>query len=136
MFGFVVALDTAEVEYVRGLPDVARIDRETVMTATETQANPPWGLDRIDQSALPLDSAYSYVSTGAGVKLYVIDSGLRTSHQEFTGRVGNGWFWDFGDGTGIADCNGHGTHVAGTAGGTTYGVAKAVSIIPVKVLDM
>ena len=70
------------------------------MTATETQANPPWGLDRIDQTALPLDQEYSYVSTGAGVTVYVIDSGLRTSHQEFTGRVGNGWFWDFGDGYG------------------------------------
>ncbi len=134
MFGFVVALDTAEAEYVRGLPDVTNVDPETVMTAAETQVDPPWGLDRIDQAALPLDHGYSYVGTGAGVKLYVIDSGLRTSHAELTGRVGNGWFWDFGDDTGISDCNGHGTHVAGTAGGTTYGVAKGVTIIPVKVL--
>ena len=113
---------------------MTKVDPETVMTAAETQVDPPWGLDRIDQAALPLDHGYSYVGTGAGVKLYVIDSGLRTSHAELTGRVGNGWFWDFGDGTGISDCNGHGTHVAGTAGGTTYGVAKGVTIIPVKVL--
>ncbi len=134
MFGFVVALDTAEVEYVRGLPDVATDRPGNRHDRYGDSGRPPWGLDRIDQAALPLDHGYSYVGTGAGVKLYVIDSGLRTSHAEFTGRVGNGWFWDFGDDTGISDCNGHGTHVAGTAGGTTYGVAKGVTIIPVKVL--
>lgn len=132
MLGFVVALDPADVEYLRGLPDVVRIDQETVMTATETQANPPWGLDRIDQRSLPRDSGYTFGGTGAGVTLYVIDTGLRTSHTEFIGRVGSGWSYD---GSAIADCNGHGTHVAGIAGGSTYGVAKAVTIIPVKVLD-
>ncbi|HEX4983787.1 MAG TPA: S8 family peptidase, partial [Ilumatobacteraceae bacterium] len=135
LFGFVVALDPAGMERLRVLPDVTRIDPETIVTAASSQAGPPWGLDRIDQRSLPLDSGYAYGGIGAGVDLYVIDSGLRTSHTEFTGRVGDGAYWNFGDGTGISDCQGHGTHVAGIAGGTTYGVAKGVSVIPVKVFS-
>src|SRR5262249_31255309 len=77
---------------------------------------------------------YSYTQTGAGVTAYVIDTGMWFSHTEFTGRIARTAYWDFGDGTGAWDCAGHGTHVAGTIGGTTYGVAKQVTIVPIKVL--
>ena len=82
------------------------------------------GLDRIDQRDLPLNNTYNYNQTGAGVHAYIIDTGMRATHQQFTGRVGNG-FTAVNDGNGTNDCNGHGTHVAGTVGGTTYGVAKS-----------
>jgi subtilisin family serine protease len=135
LFGFAVTLDAAGLEHVRALSDVVRIDRDNVVVASDLQIDPPWGLDRIDQRSLPLDARYSSDATGAGVNVYVIDSGLRTTHTEFAGRVPDGAYVDFGDGTGIEDCQGHGTHVAGTAAGTTYGVAKGASVIPVKVLS-
>jgi len=91
------------------------------MHAFGTQTPATWGIDRIDQRDLPLNNTYNYNQTGQGVNAYIIDTGLRATHQQFTGRVGNGA--DFvGDGNGTNDCNGHGTHVAGTTGGTTYGV--------------
>ena len=99
---------------------------------TPTQLNPTWGLDRIDQRNLPLTTSYSYVTTGAGVHAYVIDTGIRRTHVEFTGRIGN--HFDYSGGLAV-DCNGHGTHLSGTIGGTTYGVAKRVTLHPVKVLD-
>jgi subtilisin family serine protease len=93
---------------------------------------PSWGLDRIDQRNLPLNQAYEYLNDGSGVHAYVIDSGIRATHNEFSGRVGNGF--DFIDNDTIPnDCNGHGTHVAGTLGGTNFGVAKNVTIHPVRV---
>jgi subtilisin family serine protease len=134
LFGFVVALDATDMEQVRALPDVEQIGRDAIVTATATQTGAPWGLDRIDQRSLPLDTGYSSTATGVGVKAYVIDTGLWLSHAEFAGRAPYGAYWNFGDGTGVWDCNGHGTHVAGTVGGTTYGVAKGVTIVPVKVL--
>jgi hypothetical protein len=102
---------------------------------TGVQSGAPWSLDRIDQVDLPLSGSYSYPSTGAGVTAYVIDTGLRMTQTQFTGRITSSFAVDFGDGTGANDCQGHGTHVAGTIGGTTWGVAKGVSIVPVKVLD-
>ena len=93
-----------------------------------------WGLDRIDQANLPLDSKYSYSTTGSGVKVYVVDTGIRLSHSQFGGRAMTGK--DFVTPGGLAtDCNGHGTHVAGTVGGSTYGVAKGATLVAVRVLD-
>src|SRR5688500_20003797 len=99
----------------------------------DTQTAPVWGLDRIDQAALPLSKTYTYRSA-ANVTAYVLDSGLRTSHSDFGGRASNGW--DFIDKDATAqDCHGHGTHVAGTVGGKAYGVAKDVKLVGVRILD-
>lgn len=106
---------------------------QTVTTQVNVQLAPPsWGLDRIDERSLPLDSKYHYANTAPGVRAYIIDTGIRYTHQEFGGRAVPG-FDAFG-GTG-ADCHGHGTHVAGTVGGKTVGVAKQVKLISVRVLN-
>jgi subtilisin family serine protease len=102
-------------------------------TLDTTQPNATWGLDRIDQRNLPLDSQYNYTPTGAGVRAYIIDTGIRQSHTEFGGRALSG-YTAINDGNGTNDCNGHGTHVAGTVGGSTYGVAKGVTLYAVRVL--
>lgn len=113
--------------------DVDYVEQDAVMNAFDTQSNPPsWGLDRIDQANLPLSQTYSFNSTGAGVNAYVIDTGVLISHSDFSGRASVG-FDVFGE-NGI-DCNGHGTHVAGTIGGELYGVAKDVNLVAVRVLD-
>jgi len=95
---------------------------------------PSWGLDRIDAIDVPLDNRYSYFSAGSGVRVYVIDTGIRADHVDLAGRVGSGWN-AIADDQGTNDCNGHGTHVAGTVAGSSYGVAKSAVVIPVRVLD-
>jgi uncharacterized repeat protein (TIGR01451 family) len=115
---------------------VAGVEPVDVLDAASQgeQPGPPWGLDRSDQRALPLSGSYTYPHTGAGVTAYIVDTGIRSTHTDFGDRVGSG-YTAINDGLGTDDCNGHGTHVAGTVGGTTYGMAKGVSLIPVRVLD-
>lgn len=115
-------------------PSVAYVERDQEMTAFTTQSGATWGIDRIDQRALPLSGTYNYTATGSGVRAYIVDTGIRTSHGEFGGRASVG-FDAIGDGQNGNDCNGHGTHVSGTVGGTTYGAAKGVSLVAVRVLN-
>jgi len=133
LIGYAANLDAAAHAAVRGDPQVEYVGTDHIVDGDTDQSSPSWGLDRIDQRGLPLDSIYSYEQTGAGVTAYIIDSGIRRTHTEFSGRVGTG-FGAVNDGNGTDDCHGHGTHVAGTVGGTTYGVAKAVTLVPVRVL--
>jgi subtilisin family serine protease len=132
--GAVVTATPAQAAELKSSAHVAAVEIDARVTAAETQQPAPWGLDRIDQRALPLSGSYTSAASGAGVSAYVIDSGVLASHTEFGGRVAAGWT-AIADGLGTGDCNGHGTHVAGTIAGKTYGVAKAATIIPVRVLD-
>ena len=132
--GYAASMSAQAVQALRKDSDIALIEQDQVVRAFETQPSPPWGLDRIDQRALPLDASYTYAVNGAGVHAYIIDTGIRSTHTEFAGRVGAGYDFVDNDST-PNDCNGHGTHVAGTIGGTTYGVAKGVTLHGVRVLD-
>ena len=117
-----------------GSPSPAPTPTPTPTPINTIQPNPPWGLDRIDQRSLPLDSTFTPAGNGAGVTVYVIDTGIRTTHTEYASRVVAGY--DFVDNdSDPSDCDGHGTHVAGTAVGSTYGVAKAASVSGVRVLN-
>jgi subtilisin family serine protease len=128
--GFVVKADDKALAALLADPRVAYVEQDGIAMPGTIQTGATWGIDRIDRRLLPLDTWYTYDTTGAGVHAYVIDTGLNVTHTEFTGRVGAGA--DF-IGGGVNDCNGHGTHVAGTLGGTTYGIAKAVTIHPIRV---
>ena len=112
---------------------IERVEEDAVVYATTTQTGATWGLDRSDQRSLPLTTTYDYNSTGAGVTAYIIDTGIRFAHSDFGGRATSGY--DAIDGGTADDCNGHGTHVAGTVGGATYGIAKGVNLVAVRVLD-
>jgi aqualysin 1 len=130
--GFVLTLPEPAVAALSQHPLVQAIEPDQLMMATITQPNATWGLDRIDQRTLPRNTSYTYSSTGTGVRVYIMDTGIRTTHSEFAGRASVG-FDAFG-GSGL-DCNGHGTHVAGTVAGNTWGVAKAAQVVAVRVLD-
>jgi len=133
--GFSAELPAAAVAGLRADPDVVSVEADTTITTRTTQPNPPsWGLDRVDQRTLPLNHAYGYTTTGRAVTAYVVDTGIRTTHTDFGGRAVEG-YTAVADGRGAQDCNGHGTHVAGTIGGTTHGVAKQVRLVAVRVFD-
>ncbi len=132
--GFAAELPEEAVTELAQNPDVDYIEPDTVVTIQVTQPNATWGLDRIDQRDRPLRGTYEYSVDGSGVHAYIIDTGILGTHQEFAGRIGDGFTAIF-DGRNTTDCNGHGTHVAGTVGGSTYGVAKQVTLHPVRVLD-
>ena len=132
--GFAVRVPARAVDALRRLPQVVGVEPDAPMRTTETQSAPVWGLDRIDQRALPLSDSYSYPDDRSTVTAYVVDTGILASHTDFGGRVRSG-YTAVRDGNGTTDCDGHGTHVAGTIGGTRYGVAKRVDLVPVRVLD-
>lgn len=126
------------VEFIEADSVVRTFDESDIEDEFETlggrQPNPTWGLDRIDQRNLPLDNSYYYSNTASSTRAYILDTGIRRTHIEFGGRIGQG-FTAINDGRGINDCDGHGTHVAGTVGGDLYGVAKRTTLHPVRVLD-
>ncbi len=132
--GFAAQLSATAAQALERNPNVAYVERDGIVTTMTTQNNATWGLDRIDQRDLPLNGTYTYDFTGAGVNVYIVDTGIRLAHNEFTGRVFTGFDAVTADGT-ANDCHGHGTHVAGTVGGTIYGVAKGAKLFAVRVLD-
>jgi subtilisin family serine protease len=128
-------MDAKTVENLRRNPNVSLIQTDRVVrTSAGTQSPATFGIDRIDQRALPLSNSYGYSATGSGVTAYVIDTGIRLTHTEFDVRASGG-YTAINDGQGTVDCNGHGTHVAGTIGGRTNGVAKDVRLVSVRVFD-
>ncbi|WP_405388825.1 S8 family peptidase [Streptomyces sp. NBC_01102] len=134
--GYAVELSAAQAKKFAADPAVESVVQNRTFTISGTQPSPPsWGLDRIDQTALPLNNSYTYPDkAGEGVTAYIIDTGVRISHSDFGGRASNGY--DAVDNDNVAqDGNGHGTHVAGTVAGTAYGVAKKAKIVGVRVLD-
>jgi subtilisin family serine protease len=130
--GFAANLSAAEVEVLRHNPHVEYIEQDQVVKAAATQSGATWGIDRIDQRNRPLSGTYTYATTASGVRAYIIDTGIATGHSEFGGRAAVSYDALGGSGQ---DCNGHGSHVAGTVGGATYGVAKGVQLRAVRVLN-
>ena len=131
--GFVARADDNALAGLLADPRVEYVEEDGIVQASATQSGATWGIDRVDQRNLPLSGTYTYDTTASGVHAYIIDTGVLGTHSQFSGRMGNG-YTAISDGGGTTDCNGHGTHVAGTVGGTTHGVAKGVTIHPVRVL--
>jgi subtilisin family serine protease len=130
--GFAARMSPQAAEALRRNPNVAYIEQDQEVTLAATQSGVTWGIDRIDQRNRPLSGTYTYNTTASGVYVYIIDTGILTSHSQFGGRAANVYDAFGGSGT---DCNGHGTHVAGTVGGSTYGIAKGVRLRGVRVLN-
>ncbi|MGW3889274.1 S8 family peptidase [Micromonospora chokoriensis] len=132
--GFEAKVSASAAARIAADPAVEYVEQNHTVSISGTQTNPPsWGLDRIDQRNRPLDSSYTYPNTASNVHAYIIDTGIRFSHNDFGGRATSGY--DAVDGGSADDCNGHGTHVAGTVGGSSYGVAKGVQLVGVRVLN-
>ena len=132
--GFAARLPEPALKGLVHNPNIEFIEVDQVINLDATQSPATWGIDRIDQRALPLNNSYTYNFTGAGVTAYIIDTGIYFGHNEFGGRAVSGYDFVNND-SDASDCNGHGTHVAGTVGGSTYGVAKGVSLVAVRVLN-
>lgn len=132
--GMALRLPDAAVAALRANPSVAYVEQDQEVHAIATESNATWGLDRVDQRSLPLSTTYVYNADGSGVNAYIIDTGIEFDHVDFGGRAHTGYDAITAGGT-AADCHGHGTHVAGTVGGTTYGIAKHVNLYAVRVLD-
>lgn len=135
--GFAATIPEVALNGIRNNPNVESVEEDMSVQLNQTsspQNQVTWGLDRVDQLDRPLDTQYFFKYTGIGVNAFVIDTGIRSDHNEFAGRVLPGYS-AIADGNGTTDCNGHGTHVSGSIGGTTWGVAKSVNLIPVRVLD-
>jgi subtilisin family serine protease len=133
--GFSAQLGEQEAKELAANPSVAYVAENRKFTIKDTQENPPsWGLDRVDQRDLPVDNSYTFASTADTVTAFVIDTGVRATHEDFEGRATGGFDAIDNDDT-PDDGHGHGTHVAGTIGGAAHGVAKGVKIVPVRVLD-
>ncbi|MEV5857879.1 S8 family peptidase [Streptomyces anulatus] len=133
--GYAAQLSSTAAKRLAADPAVASVEQNQKVHSTATQTNAPWGLDRIDQPNLPLNGTFTYPdSAGVNTTVYVLDTGVRITHQDIVGRASNGY--DFVDNDNVAqDGNGHGTHVATTAAGTVYGVAKKAKIVAVRVLN-
>ncbi len=131
--GYAAPMTAAKAMAISGLPNVRFVEADSTMSISTIQSPATWGLDRIDQHDLPLNDQYTYSATGAGLKAYIIDTGMRLTHVEYGGRAISGF--DAIDGGLASDCHGHGTHVGGTVGSTTYGVAKLVTLVAVRVLN-
>jgi len=132
LHGMVVNADKRKLAALLNDPRVDFIEEDGYVELSATQTGATWGLDRIDQRDRPLNGTYVYDPLAANVRAYIIDSGIRTGHTQFGSRLLSGYS-AINDGRGSNDCNGHGTHVAGTVGGTTWGVAKQVRLVPVRV---
>jgi serine protease len=132
--GFAITVSATGAAALARHPRVRYVEQDSERFIVDVQGSAPWGLDRIDQRDRPLSGTYIYNTYASNVHAYIIDTGIRSTHGDFAGRVASG-FTSIADGNGTNDCNGHGTHVAGTVGGTTYGVAKGVTLYPVRVLN-